>query len=57
MVGNMITILFLFTKSDIKGIVIPVVSAYYDAPWFCSSAENYYVSTLDSLCCPFTTQH
>ena len=40
MVGSMITILFLFTKSDIKTILIPVVSAHFDAPWFFSSAEN-----------------
>ena len=34
MARNVITILFLFTKSDIKTAIIPMVSVYSDAPWF-----------------------
>jgi len=51
---NAITTLFLFTKSDIKTVLIPVVSHYADAPW-CASAENYLLP-LDGLCNPFTAQ-
>ena len=54
MARNVITILFLFTKSDIKTILIPVVSVYSDASWFYASAENHQWS-LDNLFCPLTT--
>ena len=37
---NGITTLFLFTKSDLKTVLIPVVSVFIGAPWFWASAEK-----------------
>jgi len=36
-----ITTSFLFTKSDLKTVLIPVVSVHPDTPWFCARAENH----------------
>ena len=38
---NGITTLFLFTKSDLKTLLIPVVSVYSDSPLLCENAEKY----------------
>jgi len=53
-VREAITTLFLFTKSDLKTVLIPVVSVHSDTPWFCAKAENH-LWPLDRLCCPLTT--
>jgi len=46
---------FLFTKSDHKTVLIPVVSVFFGAPWFWASAEKHRWP-LDGLCRPLTTQ-
>jgi len=45
--------LLLFTKSDLKVALIPVVGVHSDTPWFCEIAENH-LRPLDRLYCPLT---
>ena len=53
---NGIKTLFLFTKSDLKTVLIPVVSVYIDVPWSWVSAEKLTPMAPDSLCRTLTTQ-